>query len=65
MECVSQQAYYDANHHYIAIISLNIKCDKLLFKAFKKAMVKPDNLKIQIVNSPEGFEYILRKVYYM
>ncbi|VDK86640.1 unnamed protein product [Litomosoides sigmodontis] len=62
MECVSKQAYYDAKQHYVAIISLNITCDKLLFKALRRAKVKPDNLKMQIVNSPEGFEYMLREV---
>ncbi|CAG9537334.1 unnamed protein product [Cercopithifilaria johnstoni] len=62
MECISKQAYYDTKHNYLAIISLDMKCDKLLQKAFEKAITKPDNLKIRIINNPENFEYILQTV---
>lgn len=65
MQCISKQAYYDVENNYIAIISLDAKCDEILTKAFKRAITKPENLKIQVINNPKDFEYVLRMVCYM
>ncbi|KAM3718066.1 putative membrane protein [Dirofilaria immitis] len=59
-ECISKQAYYDVENNHISIISMDFKCDKLLIDAFEKAIITPENLKIQIINSPQVFENILR-----
>ncbi|KAL3984706.1 hypothetical protein ACH3XW_35650 [Acanthocheilonema viteae] len=62
MECISKQAYHDAQDKLLTIISLDTKCDNLLAKAFEKVATKPDNLRIRVVNNPEDFEHILREV---
>uniref|UniRef100_A0A8R1XY16 Uncharacterized protein n=1 Tax=Onchocerca volvulus TaxID=6282 RepID=A0A8R1XY16_ONCVO len=59
-ECISKQAYYDIENNYIAIISMDIKCDELLINAFEKAINTPENLEIQIINNPQDYENILR-----
>ncbi|VDK78205.1 unnamed protein product [Onchocerca ochengi] len=61
-ECISKQAYYDIENNYIAIISMDIKCDELLINAFEKAINTPENLEIQIINNPQDYENILRVV---
>uniref|UniRef100_A0AAF5Q464 Uncharacterized protein n=1 Tax=Wuchereria bancrofti TaxID=6293 RepID=A0AAF5Q464_WUCBA len=62
IECISKQAYYDVENSYIAVVSLDDKCDEVLTNAFKKAIIKPENLKIQVIKNPRDFEYILRMV---
>ncbi|VIO97496.1 Uncharacterized protein BM_BM1234 [Brugia malayi] len=61
-ECISKQAYYDVENSCIAIVSLDDKCDKVLTNAFEKAIIKPENLKIQVIKNPRDFEYMLRVV---
>lgn len=64
MECISKQAYYDVQHSTIKVISLDEKCDKVLTKAFNKIKTAPDDIKIEIINTPEDYEHILRSVCY-
>ncbi|OZC12074.1 hypothetical protein X798_00593 [Onchocerca flexuosa] len=59
-ECISKQAYYDIENNYVAVISMDIKCDELLVDAFEKAIISPENLEIQIINNPQDYENILR-----
>ncbi|VDO36721.1 unnamed protein product [Onchocerca flexuosa] len=58
-ECISKQAYYDIENNYVAVISMDIKCDELLVDAFEKAIISPENLEIQIINNPQDYENIL------